>query len=113
MGLLATALSAALQEHEQLVTAAYLEKETARQEAARAKADREARYAWAQLLSALRKRMQLANDYGNDTQEQNTTSAADTVAEAGEVRSFPTAGPGERLIEDVVVHAPWMHWQYT
>jgi hypothetical protein len=65
-----------VQEHEQLVTAAYLEKETARQEAARAKADREARYAWAQLLAALRKRMQLANDYGGgDAQDQNTTTA--------------------------------------
>ncbi|KAL6756836.1 Rad4 beta-hairpin domain 3-domain-containing protein [Haematococcus lacustris] len=51
------------EEHERAVVASYLERETARQEAAAARQRREARAAWLQLLYAVRKRLQLADAY--------------------------------------------------
>jgi hypothetical protein len=55
-----------LQEHEARVRDAHLVREAAKAEAARAKADREARASWVNLIAALRMRMQLSEEHGGE-----------------------------------------------
>lgn len=65
-----------LQEFEHQVVAAYIERETARQEALSAQRLREARNMWARLIQAVRVRLQLRNSY----EEEGPGGTADAPA---------------------------------
>lgn len=75
------------------VVSTYIERETAKQEAAHARMVREGRAAWLRLLSALHMRMQLADSY--EDQGAAGAAAAGANTSSGRKRKGAAAGGAE------------------